>query len=357
MTESVLDQAGKVREGEELDPAIITQYVKNIVPDVQGTAVITQFPGGASNLTYSVKFDNKDYILRRPPFGTKAKSAHDMGREYKVMSKLKPVYPFVPEMVSFCDDESVLGCEFYLMERLVGVIPRDVMPDGLTLSEAQAHQLCVNVIDRFAELHNVDYEAAGLTDLGKGEGYVVRQIEGWSKRFGAAKTDDVPDFETIMAWLHDNMPAQIKVCIIHNDYRMDNVVLNAEDPTEVIGVLDWEMATLGDPLMDLGKSLAYWVEAGDPAEHQVLRRQPTHLPGMMTRDQVVAHYCAKTGLNAEDFLFYRVYGIFRLAVILQQIYFRFYNGQTKDKRFASFGKMVNVLESQCHDLLSKAGVN
>lgn len=357
MSETVLDQAGNVREGEELDVKIITDYVKSKVPDVEGTAVISQFPGGASNLTYSVKFDNKDYILRRPPFGTKAKSAHDMGREYKVMSKLKPVYPFVPNMIDFCQDESVLGCEFYIMERLVGIIPRENMPQGLDLSETQAHQLCVNVIDRFAELHNVDYKAAGLESLGKGEGYVVRQIEGWCKRFGNAKTDDVPDFEKIMAWLHSNMPDQIKVCIIHNDYRMDNVVLSADDPTEVIGVLDWEMATLGDPLMDLGNSLAYWVEANDPPSHHVLRRQPTHLPGMMTRDQVVEHYCAKTGLNAEDFLFYRVYGIFRLAVILQQIYYRYYHGQTKDKRFASFGQMVGILESQCNELLQKAGVS
>ena len=232
--------------------------------------MITQFPGGASNLTYSVKFQNKDYILRRPPFGTKAKSAHDMGREYKVMSKLKPVYPYVPDMVAFCQDESVLGCEFYLMERLVGIIPRANMPKGLTLTEEQARKLCENVIDRFVELHDVDYQAAGLADLGKGEGYVVRQIEGWSKRYINAKTDDVPDFENTMSWLQNNMQDQVKVCVIHNDYRLDNVVLQAEDPTEVIGVLDWEMATLGDPLMDLGNSLAYWVEAGDPQSHQLL---------------------------------------------------------------------------------------
>lgn len=355
MSESVLDQAGSVREGEELDVKIITDYVKSKVPDVKGDAVITQFPGGASNLTYSVKFDNKDYILRRPPFGTKAKSAHDMGREYKVMSKLKPVYPYVPEMVDFCTDESVLGCEFYIMERLVGIIPRADMPKGVNLSPEQARQLSINVIDRFAELHNVDYKAANLEDLGKGDGYVKRQIEGWSKRYGNAKTDDVPDYENIMGWLHDNMPEQVKVVIIHNDYRMDNVVLSAQDPTEVIGVLDWEMATLGDPLMDLGNSLAYWVEANDPPEHQFLRRQPTHLPGMLTRDEVIQRYCEKTGLNVDNFLFYHVYGIFRLGVILQQIYYRYYNGQTKDKRFASFGEMVKILESQCNALLKEAG--
>lgn len=356
MSENVLDQAGQVREGEELDAKLITDYVKSKVPGVEGEAVITQFPGGASNLTYSVKFDNKDYILRRPPFGTKAKSAHDMGREYKVMSKLKPVYPYVPDMVDFCQDESVLGCEFYIMERLVGIIPRADMPAGVNLTPEQARQLSINVIDRFAELHNIDYKAAGLEDLGKGEGYVVRQIEGWSKRYRAAKTDDVPDYEAIMEWLHNNMPEQVKVVVIHNDYRMDNVVLSADDPTEVIGVLDWEMATLGDPLMDLGNSLAYWVEGSDPAAHQLLRRQPTHLPGMLTRNEVIERYLEKTGLKCDDFLFYRVYGIFRLGVILQQIYYRYYHGQTKDQRFAAFGQMVQILEQQCNDLLKEAGV-
>ncbi|MBA53600.1 MAG: phosphotransferase family protein [Pseudomonadales bacterium] len=352
----VLDQAGKVREGEELDPKIITDFVKSVVPDVQGEAVITQFPGGASNLTYSIKFDNKDYILRRPPFGTKAKSAHDMGREYKVMSKLKPVYPYVPEMVAFCEEEgSPLGCEFYIMERLVGIIPRDELPPGLDLTPEQVRKLSENVVDRFAELHNVDYEAAGLQDLGKGMGYVERQISGWCKRFAAAKTDDVPDFEQIMAWLNANMPEQVKVTLIHNDYRMDNVVLSPDDPTEVIGVLDWEMATLGDPLMDLGNSLAYWIQADDPADELAMRRQPTHLPGMLTREEVIARYLEKTGLQCDNFLFYHVYGVFRLAVILQQIYYRYYNGQTKDKRFAAFGPGVRTLEKQAMNLLKAAG--
>ncbi|MDY6920586.1 MAG: phosphotransferase family protein [Pseudomonadota bacterium] len=352
----VLDQAGGVREGEELDPRIIGDYIKTVVPDISGDPEIRQFPGGASNLTYAVRFSNREFILRRPPFGTKAKSAHDMGREYKVMSKLKPVYPYVPEMIAFCpEQDSPLGCEFYIMERLVGIIPRADMPAGLALSPDQNRTLCENVIDRLVELHGVDYKAAGLSDLGKGAGYVERQISGWSQRYVAAKTPDVPDFENIMRWLQDNLKDQIRVCVIHNDYRMDNVVLAPEDPTRVIGVLDWEMATLGDPLMDLGNSLAYWVQADDPPEYQAMRRQPTHLPGMMTRDEVVAHYCARTGLQAADMLFYRVYGVFRLAVILQQIYYRFYHGQTKDSRFSAFGASVKLLEQQCHELLQTTG--
>ncbi len=351
MNDQVLDQAGKVREGEELDATIVTDFIKQAVPDAQGTARIKQFPGGASNLTYAVSFDNKEYILRRPPFGKKAKSAHDMGREYKVMKKLKPVFPYVPDMVAFCDDESVLGCDFYVMERLVGIIPRADMPEGVNLTPEQGRELCLNFWDRLIELHKVDYQAANLQDLGKGEGYVVRQIEGWSKRFRDAKTPDVPDYEAVMAWLHANMPAQVGVCVIHNDYRLDNVVLDAKDPTKVIGVLDWEMATLGDPLMDFGNTLAYWIEATDSPAMQEQRRQPSHIPGMLTRNEIIEYYCDKMNLSTDNLLFYQVYGVFRLGVILQQIYYRFYHGQTKDARFATFGKAVQMLEEQCRDLL------
>lgn len=351
MNDQVLDQAGKVREGEELDATVVTNFIKNVVPDAQGTARIKQFPGGASNLTYAVSFDNKEYILRRPPFGKKAKSAHDMGREFRVMQKLKPVFPYVPDMVAFCQDESVLGCEFYVMERLIGIIPRADMPKGVNLTPEQGRELCLNFWDRLIELHKVDYQAAGLQDLGKGEGYVVRQIEGWSKRFRDAKTPDVPDYESTMKWLHANMPAQVGVCVIHNDYRLDNVVLDPNDPTKLIGVLDWEMATLGDPLMDFGNTLAYWIEATDPPSMQFQRRQPSHIPGMMTRNEIIQYYCDKMNLSADNFLFYQVYGVFRLGVILQQIYYRFYHGQTKDQRFASFGMMVKLLEEQCRELL------
>lgn len=350
---SVLDQAGNIRDGETLDIKAVEAFAKSHMPDIEGPCEITQFPGGASNLTYLLQFKNRDLILRRPPFGTKAKSAHDMGREYKVMSKLKPVFPFVPNMVAFCEDESVLGCEFYLMERLVGIIPRADLPEGLILSEAQVRAMCTHVIDKLIELHSIDYQAAGLTELGKGEGYVTRQISGWSKRYRDAITDNVPDFESVMGWLADNMPEQISVCVIHNDFRFDNVVLNPNDPTEVIGVLDWEMATLGDPLMDLGNTLCYWVQADDDPMSQMLRRQPTHIPGMMTRDEVFAYYCERMGFGNVDFTFYRVYGLFRLAVILQQIYYRFHHGQTKDQRFATFHMMVAHLEKLCLDVIQQ----
>lgn len=344
---SVIDQAKSIREGEELDANTIDQWLKSQVDDLSGEPTIKQFPGGSSNLTYLISYENRDLILRRPPFGTKAKSAHDMGREYRVMSALKPVYPYVPSMVAHCTDESVLDCEFYAMERLKGIIPRKELPAGLDLNEEQVRELCVAVVDRLIDLHKIDIETAGLDNLGKGIGYVDRQIDGWSQRYINAKTDDVPGYEKVMEWLDQNRREQVAVCVVHGDYRFDNVVLNPENPSDVIGVLDWEMATLGDPLMDLGNTLSYWIEANDPPPMHMMRLQPTHLPGMMTRKEVFNYYCEKMGFANADYTFYRVYGLFRVAVILQQIYYRFYHGQTKDQRFSVYGQVVMMLEQLC----------
>jgi len=353
LNDKYLDRAADVRSGDEFDTVRVAEFVRAHVPGLAGEMRVHQFKGGASNLTYQLDFDNASYIMRTPPAGTKAKSAHDMGREYNVMQKLKPVYPYVPEMIAFCHDESVIGREFYIMEKLSGIIPRANMPKGMALSEAQVRQLCTNVIDKMIELHKVNYQAAGLTDLGKGAGYVQRQISGWSDRYIKAKTDNVPDFARVMRWLAEHMPDDIATCVIHGDFRFDNVVLDPEDPTHVIGVLDWEMATLGDPLMDLGNSLAYWVEADDPVQLQMSRRQPTHLPGMMTRDEVIRYYCAAMGYAEFDFTFYRIYGLFRLAVIVQQIYYRFHHGQTDNPVFGSFYVMVQYLNEYCEELLPK----
>ncbi len=350
---SLLDQAGNVRQGEELDPTVIKEYFKEIQPALTGDVTITQFPGGASNLTYQVSLDGQNFILRRPPFGDIAKSAHDMLREAKIIKALKPVYSYVPEIISICEDTSVLGCDFYVMEKLTGIIPRQNMPKELNLDEGQTRGLCLNVIDKLIELHQVDIKATGLDSLGKGVGYVERQISGWSDRYIKSKTDDATDFKMVMDWLKSNMPADCGQSLIHNDFRLDNVVLNEQDPLQIMGVLDWEMATVGDPLMDLGNSLAYWVEAGDEPQFQMMRRQPTHLKGMLTRNEVIEYYLEKTGRQVESFTFYEVYGLFRLAVILQQIYYRFYHGQTKDKRFSGFVHAAKYLESRCLRLIEK----
>lgn len=349
---ALIDEARDIRKGEQLDINTVDQWIKSHVPNAEGQLQIRQFPGGASNLTYWLGYDNCEFILRRPPFGTKAKSAHDMGREYKVMQALKPIFPFVPTMVAFCDDHEVMGCDFYLMERIKGIIPRAELPKELTLTPAQTRELCINAIDTLIALHKAPWKGTALENIGKQEGYVVRQIEGWSQRYRAARTENVPDFEAVMSWLHDHMPAQKGVCVVHNDYRFDNIILDPAHPTQIIGVLDWEMATLGDPLMELGNTLCYWIQADDPAWMHMMRQQPTHLPGMLTRDEVVAYYCDKMGFENVDFLFYRVYGLFRIAVILQQIYYRFHHGQTQDQRFATFYKIVTALEGHCRELIA-----
>lgn len=347
----LLDHPATVREGEELDAARVDAWLKEQVPGLEGEPEVRQFPGGASNLTYLLRYPARDLVLRRPPFGTKARSAHDMGREYRVMDRLKAVYPWVPAMVAFCEDESVLGCEFYVMERVEGIILRRDLPPDLGLEREEMQRLCRTVIDRLVDLHKVDYREVGLEDLGKGAGYVKRQIEGWSRRFRRARTDNVSDCEQVMQWLHEHMPDDVATCLIHNDFRFDNVVLDPANPMEVVGVLDWEMATLGDPLMDLGNTLAYWVQPDDDEFFQSVRQQPTNVPGMLSRREVIDYYEKRTGWCADDFDFYLVYGLFRLAVIVQQIYYRYHHGQTKDPRFAEFWQLTNYLDRRCRQMI------
>lgn len=342
---TISDQTIQTREGEELDANVIDAYLKDHIPGLTGTPKISQFPGGASNLTYLIEYPNKEFVLRRPPFGHKAKSAHDMGREYRILNQLNAGFPYCPKAYAYCTDESVIGAEFYVMERVRGLILRENLPAELNFTPEQTTALCKSFIDKFVELHNVDYAACGLADLGKPEGYVQRQINGWIDRYERAITPDAPNWEPVKAWLRDKMPADHhKPGIVHNDYRFDNVILSPENPMQIIGVLDWEMTTIGDPLMDLGNTLAYWIEAGDPPAMLATRKQPSNAPGMLTRQQFVDYYAERAGIEIKSIDFYYTYGLFRLAGIIQQIYYRFYHGQTKDQRFAKFVQMNNQLE-------------
>ena len=323
------------------------------IPD--GVPEVRQFPGGASNLTYLLRYPSRDLILRRPPAGVKARSAHDMRREFTIQSRLGPVFDRVPEMIAFCDDQAVLGADFYVMQRLEGTILRRDLPDGLTLTVQDARTLCLQFLDVLVELHSVDPEAAGLQDLGRGRGYVARQVRGWSDRFRAARTDDVGDYERVMRWLDRHQPDDVATTVIHNDYRLDNVVL--DDAMTIVGVLDWEMATLGDPLMDLGGALAYWVQADDDEAYVDIRRQPSHVDGMLTRAELVQHYTERTGwsVTPEQWRFYEVFGLFRLGVIAQQIYYRYHHGQTTNEDAAAFLPVVRHLDERCARLLDEAG--
>jgi aminoglycoside phosphotransferase (APT) family kinase protein len=276
----------------------------------------------------------------------KAASAHDMKREFLIQSRLQPVYPLVPSMIALCDDQAVMGSDFYVMERVVGDIFRRDVPEGVTPADVSV--MADSLINGLVQLHAVD--ASILAELNKGPGYVQRQVEGWSKRYRNALTDDVPNGEKVMAWLEANRPDDVASCVIHGDWRIDNVVFDLKQ-ARIVGVLDWELATVGDPLMDLGSALAYWVDRDDDPAFAALRRQPSHLPGMPTRDEFVAKYLEKSGVRCADFTFYEVFGLFRLAVIIQQIWARYRAGQTTNPAFAGFGHACNTLINRADSLI------
>lgn len=340
------DQTKPVREGEELDTSRLEDFIKTNVPDVLPPLLIEQFPSGHSNLTYLVRAGEKEMVLRRPPFGAEhIKSGHDMSREYRILSKLHAVYPPAPQPLVYCDDTTIIGAPFYLMERINGIILRKDPPQEFPILPDTARKLCENFIDNLAALHAIDYKAAGLADIGKPEGYVRRQVDGWTKRYYDSKTDKIADMDAIIKWLAEHIPNEAGACIIHNDYKYDNIVLDANDITKIIGVLDWEMSTVGDPLMDLGCTLAYWINHDDPEDKQMMRMYPTNLPGSMTRKELAARYSEKTGLDVSNMLFYYCYALFKVAVIAQQIYFRYAKGFTKDERFAKMIMYVYMLSS------------
>jgi aminoglycoside phosphotransferase (APT) family kinase protein len=281
-----------------------------------------------------------------------------MARESQILFRLAPHYPLVPEALAYCADLSVLGCDFYVMRRIERIILRRDTPRGLHLPPESARRLCLNLIDALVALHRIDPQAAGLADLGRGGDYARRQVSGWTDRYRKARTGNVPRAEKLMAWLQAQAPADVGSCVIHNDFRFDNVVLDPEEPTRIVGVLDWEMATVGDPLMDLAGALAYWVEAGDDPLFRALRRQPTHLPGMLTRREIVETYCSRMGvpaISAPEWTFYEIFGLFRLAAIAQQIYLRYHRRETRNPAFRHFWLYVHYLLWRCHRILRRSG--
>lgn len=330
------------RPGEEIDTEALGRFLSTIVPQVAGLPVtVEQFPGGHSNLTYLVRVGGRELVLRRPPVGSRVKSAHDMSREYRVLAALSPVWNKAPAPLAFCGDESVIGAQFYLMERLRGVILRKEPP--MPIDRPTARRLCEVLIGGLAELHAVDYRAAGLGDLGRPQGYVERQVRGWTERYHGSRTDDIAEVLQVADWLAAHLPSSGPATLIHNDYKFDNVVFDGKDITRMIGVLDWEMTTVGDPLMDLGTALSYWVEKGDPPPMVAMRFGPTTTPGMMSRSEVAARYAELTGRSMDDIVFYYAFGLFKTAVVVQQIYYRYEKGLTKDPRFAGLIHAVGML--------------
>ena len=338
---NLLDTSRPIRPGEELDLPGLEAYLKASIPDLHGPLTVEQFPSGFSNLTYLLRVGDRELVLRRPPFGSKVKAAHDMGREFRVLSALHSRYP-VPQPLALCDSPEVMGAQFYVMERLRGTIIRGKRPEGFSASPETVRAACVVFVDNFAALHALDYESVGLGELRKEGSYVERQVLGWIKRYEGSKTDDIPMIEQTAQWLRERIPADTGAVIVHNDYKFDNVMLAPDDLTKIIGVLDWEMCTVGDPLMDLGTVLSYWTQESDAALG-IVQSFLTMEPGAMTRADVAVRYAEVTGRDISNLQFYYIFALFKLAVIVQQIYYRYKQGLTKDERFAPLIFMVGAL--------------
>lgn len=335
------DKPGNARPHETPDWETLNRYLEKYCPQVGAISNIEQFPGGYSNLTFCLNSSKGEFVLRRPPIGANIKSAHDMGREFSVISQLKVHYSKVPNPIHFCDDERIIGAPFYIMERLHGVILRAHNAPKMGIPAKVMRKSSEALVDNLVALHALDIHHSGLDQLGKPEGYVQRQVEGWTKRYYAAETDKLESMDAIANWLKVNLPSEQKPAFLHNDYKYDNVVLDPTDLSVIRGVLDWEMATVGDPLMDLGASLAYWSEAGDDPILQSFNL--TSLPGNLSRKEVINRYAEKSGRNVYSIHFYYLFGLFKNAVIAQQIYARWKQGHSADARFGSLLHVIKAL--------------
>ena len=336
-----------VRAGEELNLETLTNYLHGKLEGAEDIA-IEQFPGGHSNLTYLLKTPSREFVLRRGPLGPVAPKAHDMAREYKVLKAVHPVFRTAPEVFLLCDDPSILGAVFFIMERRHGIIVRDSIPPELAALPDYQKLVSRGFVDCLVELHSVDIEKHGLVSLGKPEGFLDRQVRGWFDRWNRAKTDENPLMDRIIQWLNDRMPESPKPTLVHNDFKLDNMMLNSQDPSRVEALLDWEMSTVGDPLVDLGVILTYWAQPSDPGG---TKATITGQPGWYTRDELLGAYAEKTGRDISLINYYEVFALFKLSVVIQQIYVRFHRGQTQDERFRHFDKRVHNLINQAARLI------
>ncbi len=332
----------EVRADERLDEARLHDYLRSKLEGTEGPLRVRQFGGGAANLTYLLDFGGLEYVLRRPPLGPVAPSAHDMAREFRVLSVLHRFFAPAPRALLYCEDPVVLGAPFFVMERKHGIVVRKSLPDAYQDRREAPRKMGEALVDALADLHAVDYASLGLEGLGKPVGFVQRQIEGWRGRWEKTRLEEVPDMDRVHAWLQDHQPPEGPTTLVHNDYKLDNVMLAADDPGRLVAVFDWDMCTLGDPLSDLGSLLTYWTEPSDPAPFRAMSMMPTD-PGFPSRDEMVRRYAERSGRDVSAIGFYHVLGLFRLAVIAAQIYFRFQRGQTQDRRFAAFGPLIPVV--------------
>ncbi|MGN6185653.1 MAG: phosphotransferase family protein [Thermoanaerobaculia bacterium] len=329
-----------VRASEQLDWDKLAEYLRREL-HVHGEMKVSQFPGGHSNLTYDLAFDDLEVVLRRPPFGPVPPRAHDMARECRVLGAVHPHFALAPKPYLLCEDTSIIGSVFYVMERRRGIVIRSDEPAPIKGNVSLRREISASMIDTLAELHAIDVAAHGLDALGKPQGFVARQIKGWTERWHGSKTSDVADMEWLASWLDERIPNDPpRATLVHGDYKLDNVMLSFEEPSTLIGVFDWEMSAIGDPLVDLGILLCYWIHAvgNDDAIPSVTTRD-----GWFTRDEILARYASRANADLSNIALYEVFAVFKLAVVIQQIYARFVRGQTDDPRFESLGARVTQL--------------
>ena len=340
-----------VRPDETLDLTRLEPWLREHLEGADGPLSIRQFGGGHANLTYLLDFGGSEYVLRRPPLGPVAPSAHDMTREHRVLSRLWQKFPLAPRSFVLCQDKDILGVDFHVLERKEGFVIRNTNADLLDGQPELAGRIGAMIPDVLADLHSVRPEDVGLDDLGRPEGFVARQVDGWMKRWYAAVDDGAPEVADVIAWIERDIPDSPQVSLIHNDFKLDNLMVATDDPSRAVAVLDWDMCTRGDPLMDLGTLLNYWTDPDDPENWRNATFMPTDKPGFPSRAQVAARYGQRTGFDMSRLVWYRVFGAFKIAVILQQIYIRYLRGQTRDERFAAMGPRVHALIDKASQMM------
>ena len=333
-----------VRPGEELNQDVLARYLQSQLPDMFGTDIeIEQFAAGHSNLTYLVRSGGTEAVLRRAPLGTVAAKAHDMAREFQILRAVHPAFLLAPEPILFCDDASIIGAPFQLMERRTGIVIDREWPDVFEPTAENARLISMSPIDTLAKLHAIDYKSTHLSEMVHPDGYLERQVNGWIGRYEKAKTDEISAADEVKKKLSTSIPTSPSPTIVHNDLKLNNMLLAPDVPGQVTAVVDWEMATVGDPLTDLGTTLSYWAQAGDPEVMLHFTGGLEHIEGMVTREDMIQAYAKQTGRDVSNIGYYLMFATFKVAVICQQIYFRWKRGQTKDERFASLGQVARGL--------------
>jgi aminoglycoside phosphotransferase (APT) family kinase protein len=366
---SFMKDTAPIRQGEELDDRALERYLRECLPDLmpgeslaEGQMEIEQFPGGHSNLTYLVRLGGHEFVLRRPPFGPVAPTAHDMPREFRLLSAIHPHFALAPRPYLLCEDASIIGVPFYLMERRRGLVIRRSIPEEVGDDLGTRRSVSESMVDTLAALHSVDIYSTGLTGIGKPAGFVTRQVRGWTERWRRSMTDEVQEIDGVISWLQERIPQEPDpekgrpATLVHNDFKLDNVMLDPSDPSRVVAILDWEMCTVGDPLVDLGIFLCYWAQEDDPEARRESISPVTIEPGWMSRAEITDLYALKTGRDLSAIAFYEVFALFKVAVVLQQIYFRFVRGQTRDERFKDFGLRVAGLARAALELAEGSGI-